>query len=490
MEGWNSMDSTDLSNVESNKSGRFRGWYFVFCLFVACLTVSHSASAQQAISISLGPAGSLSYQVSSQRIPCTPNGHWFAENYQFSNFVYTDPSGATHPLSGSTFYTVAYGDNRDNCPPEEGLPIQITGQGYTIFFTPTSAGGGTGIFSALINPLYEVSSVLYAPPGNTSSSGYTSGVSNGTTTSTGSNYSTSSGFGIRASGGIFGGGSLGVTFTWSNGNGTSESWQETTQNTTGEALQSKRNPVDHTQDQFFIWLNPQLSVVLNGANAGNSTIGTRGSQPMDVININAEDLMNPSQIPLAVLLPQSVSGQSLPGLASICANPLPPAQCTQANACGCTPSDFVTILAQDPLIGTTQTTLPDQVDSQRYKFVQSVLLEGPQCPGCDPLTHSYSITDSNTNVQTQTSTNSYSVGVMAGVEAKIPEVFSVSLTENSSWTWTNTKSTGVSSGSSIAENVTLGSTSVDCQEAINVYEDTVYHTFAFAPSAAPPSECN
>jgi len=90
----------------------------------------------------------------------------------------------------------------------------------------------------------------------------------------------------------------------------------------------------------------------------------------------------------------------------------------------------------------------------------------------------------------QTSTNSYSVGVMAGVEAKIPDVFSVSLTENSSWTWTNTKSTGVSSGSSIAENVTLGSTSVDCQEAINVYEDTVYHTFAFAPAVAPPSECN
>lgn len=482
------MNSLNLSMGKSNKSGRSRDWYLVFCLFVAFLTVAHSASAQQGIS--LGPAGSLTFQVTTQRIPCTPNGtQWFAENFEYTNFVYTDPSGVTHPLSGATWYVDVFGDNRGNCPPAEGQPVQITGQGYTIFFTPTSGGGGTGIFSAVINPLYVVSSVLYAPPGNTSSSGYTSGASNGTTTSTGSNYSTSSGFGIKASGGIIGG-SLGVTFTWSNGSGTSQSWQETTQNTTGEQLQSKINPVDHTQDQFFIWLNPQLSVVINGSNAGNSTMGTPGSQPMDVVNINAEDLLNPSQVPLAVLLPQSVSGQSLPGLASICANPLPPAQCTQANACGCTPGDFVTILAQDPLIGTTQTTLPDQVNSERYKFVQSLLLEGPQCPGCDPLTHSYSVTDSSTNVQTQTSTDSYSVGIMAGVGAKIPGIFSIDVTENSSWTWTNTESTGVSSGSSIAENVTLGSSSVDCQETINVYEDTAYHTFAFAPSAAPPSACN
>ncbi len=482
------MNSTSLSSVKSNKSGRRRDWYFVFCLFVAFLTVAHSASAQNPLS--LGPAGSLFFQVTSQRIPCTPNGtQWFAENFEFTNFVYTDPSGVTHPLRGTTFYVDVFGDNRGNCPPAEGQPIELTGQGYTIFFTPMSGGTGAGIFSAVIDPLYEVSSVLYAPPGNASSAGYMVGASNGTTTSTGRNYSTSSGFSVKASGGIIGG-SLGVTFTWSNGSGTSESWQETTQDTTGEQLQSKRNPVDHTQDQFFIWLNPQLSVVINGPNAGNSTMGTPGSQPMDVINIIAEDLMNPSQIPLAVLLPQSVSGQSLPGLASICANPLPPAQCTQANACGCIPSDFATILAQDPLIGTTQTTLPDQVDGERYKFVHSLTLAGPQCANCDPVTNSYSVIDSSTNVQTQTNTDSYSVSIMAGVGVKIPGVFSLDVAENSSWTWTNTESTGVSAGSSIGESVTLGSSSISCSEPINIYEDTVYHTFAFAPSATPPSACN
>jgi hypothetical protein len=482
------MNSTNFSKVARAMSGRRRDWYFAFCLFVAFLTVAHSASAQQ--SVSLGPAGSLSYQITSQRIPCIPgNNQWFATNFQFSNFVYTDPSGVAHPLSGSTFYAVAFGDNAAHCPPAQGQPLELAGQGYTVFFTPTSGSGGNGIYSALINPLYQVLSLLYAAPGNTSSSGYSSGVSKGTTTSTESDYSTSSGIEIKASGGIIGG-SLGVSFTWSNGNGNSQSWEETTENTTGVTLESVSNPVDHTQDQFFIWLNPQLSVVLNGPNAGVSTLGTPNSQPMDVININAEDLMNPSQIPLAVLLPQIVSGQSLPGLASICKNPLPPAQCTQGNACGCVASDFSMILAQDKLIGTTQTTLPDQVDNQRYKFVRALTLEGPQCAGCGPVTQSFTIQDSSNNVQTQSETNSYSVGVSAGAEVNIPAIFSVSVTQNSSWTWTDIESTGVSSGSSISESVVLGSSSLDCQETINVYEDTVYHTFAFAPAATPPAACN
>ncbi|MGB9123842.1 MAG: hypothetical protein WCE73_24720, partial [Candidatus Angelobacter sp.] len=65
----------------------------------------------------------------------------------------------------------------------------------------------------------------------------------------------------------------------------------------------------------------------------------------------------------------------------------------------------------------------------------------------------------------------------------------LTLSTSNSFSWSNSMSTGTANGTSHSAAVTLGSSSVGCDETINIYEDTVYHTFALAP-AVVSSLCN
>lgn len=211
---------------------------------------------------------------------------------------------------------------------------------------------------------------------------------------------------------------------------------------------------------------------------------------MDIVNVNVAGLQNPSEIPLSVLLPQTVQpGVTLPGLANICAHPLPPNQCTQANACGCVPSDFAAILAADPLIGSSQTTPPSQIDSARFALVDSQILEGPQQQGGAPVLNSFNQSDSSLQSQTETETQSNSVSYSTSSGVGISFLFTLTITNTNIFTFTQTESQGVQNGSAHQATVTLGSDKIQCFEHVDIYEDTVYHTFAFALPASPPASC-
>jgi hypothetical protein len=246
--------------------------------------------------------------------------------------------------------------------------------------SPTNVSGC--LFSASLtgffNPTYNILSIVYSPPGDHSSNGFANTTSTGTTSTVGNNFQTGTTTTYSAGGGLLGQGSLGVTFGVSAAAGNSSAFSVTYQNGNGSQLLSVSQPIDHSQDQFFLWLNPQVSFSSGTSSTATYTVGTVNSQPMDIINVNAAGLQTPSLIPLSVLLPQTIQpGVTLPGLANICANPLPPDQCTQANACGCVPSDFAAILAADPLIGVSQLTPPSQIDSSRFVFVNSQILKVP-----------------------------------------------------------------------------------------------------------------
>jgi hypothetical protein len=488
-------------------------------LTVLILMLSGIATAQETYnrSISVVGGGTLTYVISvGAYVTCHPSPLTYYQVTQYENFVYIDSNGVSHTMSGSIYYRALAGPGsgtyESGCPiptgsgkgndPESASLTSSDGSGNSIYFNlPIGVqeqpnGTATATFSGSLNPQYYVLSVLYAPPGNSSSNGYTDTTSNGTSSTISKNFSVDSSTNIVASGSIFGvGTSYGVSFGFGGANGSSQSYQETYSLGSGTQIQSVKNPVDHTQDQFYIWLNPLVTVSLVGTSTTASySMGTQGGEPMDVININAADLMNPPQIPIAVLLPQTPTpGVTLPGLANICAHPLPVAQCTQANACGCVASDFATILANDPLIGTSQTTQPNQVDSNRYVYVNSAQLEGPECSGCDPVKNTIAETDSTLNGTTESSSVNYSVGYSYSGSIGI-SVFGtggkLQITDTNKFTWTNSESYGSSNGSAHTATVTLGSSSVDCSESIDVYEDTVYHTFAFAPSATPPAACN
>lgn len=460
-------------------------------LLYLIVMIACTGGAVFADSVNLNGSGSLSYVVDSSGLqPCDPNSTFLIPSYQqwtFSDFVYTDGSGANHSLSGSTTYFQVNGDD-PSCPPSGGFPIVLNDPEFFINVQP-GAGDLAATLNVMLYPKYYILSILYAPPGNQSSNGFTNAVTNTDTTSISHTFANGTATSVSAS--ILGNG-FGVTFSTSTSTQDAHSFQVSTSNGAGATLVSNRNPVDHTQDQFVIWLNPAVVVTPTSSNSANyslrtPTMSNGQPEPVDIVNINGADLQGPSQIPLDVLLPQTRNNVSgLPGLANVCANPVP--QCTAA-PCGCTTSDFAGILAADPLISVTlQTTQPDQVDPNRFVFLNSQVLEGPECDGCDPLRNSFTETDAQATSQTETQTFSYSVGF---TRTSGFSLFGAGLTiaNNNTFTWTNAMSEGTSNGTSHTAAVTLGSSSVDCFETINIYEDTVYHTFTFAPAVAS-SACN
>jgi hypothetical protein len=213
-----------------------------------------------------------------------------------------------------------------------------------------------------------------------------------------------------------------------------------------------------------------------------------------------------SQVPLSILELQSLPSGSggtqvtLPGLASICANKTyyPNACSNDPNGqCGCVPSDFAPILALDPLLGSAGTVSPLSVDASgatvcanptassncRYVPVPSAkgspvqqvqILSGPDTVGGDSVCNSFTQTDSTTTTDTLSGSTGQTVG--ASFKTGTP-VFSLS--DANTITWTDTQSTGTTSGSGNSQSMNLCSATVACNEDVAVYEDTIFHTFVF-----------
>jgi hypothetical protein len=460
-------------------------------VYLAVLVFPGATQLAQAQSVDLNGSGTLSYVTDASGYqPCDPSSTAIIPGYQswtYSGFVYTDPTGVSHSLSGAaTYYQVSGSD--PSCPPDGGYSATLNGDNFFINVEP-AADSLSASLNVLLYPKYYILSILYAPPGNQSSNGFTNSVNNSTTTSISSSFTQGVATSLNFS--LFGNGAS-VNFSASKATQDSQSFQLSTSNGSGSTLVSVRNPVDHTQDQFLLWLNPAVVVTPTSPTTANYTlrtpIGSDGQpEPMDIVNINAVDLQNPGLIPLDVLNPQTRNNVTgLPGLANVCVNPVP--QCTSA-PCGCTTNDFTDILATDPLISVSlQNMLPDQVDSNRFAFVTSQVLEGPECSGCDPLRNSFTVNDSQSSSTTKGTTYSKSVGLT--VQSGLSLLGSgMTLRNTGTLTWTHTMSTGTSNGTSHAANVTLGTTDVGCFETVNIYEDTVYHTFALAPPVAS-SGCN
>jgi hypothetical protein len=462
----------------------------LLCLAVLIL-FSGAVLFAQSGSVNLNGSGTLSYIVDSSGYqPCDTGSTEIIPGYQqwtYSGFVYTDGSGVSHSLSGSATYSQVSGSD-PSCPPDGGSAIVLNGSNFFINVQPQGDSLAASL-NVLLYPKYYVLSILYAPPGNQSSNGFTNTVTNTATTSISHSFASAIATAINVSAA---GNGFGVNFSTAKSTQNSQSFQVSTSNGAGATLSSVRNPVDHSQDQFLIWLNPAVVVTPTSSTTANyallTPIGSNGQpEPMDIVNINAVDLQNPSSIPLAVLASQTRNNVSgLPGLANVCANPAP--QCTSA-PCGCTTNDFTGILAADPLLSVSlQNTLPDQVDSNRYIFVESQVLEGPECSGCDPLRNSFTANDGQTASQTETTQYSYSVGFTRSSGFSLFGS-GLTITNSNTFTWSDAMSTGTSNGTNHTAAVTLGTSDVGCFETINIYEDTVYHTFAFAPPVAS-SGCN
>lgn len=347
-----------------------------------------------------------------------------------------------------------------------------------------------------VQPLYYVEAMLYAAPGNASSVAFTNSTSSTLTSSVGSNftsgvsqsYSVSFGFGgDKISAGTTSGSSTSTT--------SSESFQQSVQTTSGSTLKSTEAAIDHTQDQFWLLLNPEVTMEQTSSGVTYS-VSTVNNASADVVNVSADELMNPTLIPLAILETQTdpITGLPLPGLKNVCAKPLPDNQCTQANSCGCSAADFSQILPLDELLTVQLSSNPNQdpvsYDPSRFTYVTNIVEEGPACsPGCGTVTNNYSITDSDIASTTNGGSQTYSVGYNLSWSESFLGIVSASGTSSKNFSWTNNYSFGAGTGTAHSESVIMGTNNVGCYLTYYVYEDGEFHTFAFYPSSPNLPPC-
>jgi hypothetical protein len=430
-----------------------------------------------------------------------------AEQCTYSNWAYTDSSHVKHSFPGSDTMTVI------ECKFEHFTDLDTFSTDKE-YYLRAVANVGTASPSGILYPQYEVVSIVYSTPGNESSNGFTNTTTDGTTTGIGSNYSAgwtdtfTSGLD-----GLLGGGTMSWSYGITASDGSTTTWSNTVADASGVANASSPsgpNNVSHNQDLIIVWLNPSIQLATTGSSTSIFGLGTQlqssgAGEAVDTVEVTAKTMMANSSgvtiVPLAILEPQTYDGQTLPGLAAICANQqYYPNNCSNSpnQQCGCVPSDFTNILAADPLVNYNQSENPLDLDTSgatactnpastakcRYvpimttnggSLQESEPVAGPECSGCDPIINTFTQTDSTQTAETLN--ESLTQTVSYGWSVTLPGQSGISSTDT--FAWTDSESTGSVNGSDHTMTVTLESSTVGCYEEIPIFMDTVYHTFVF-----------
>jgi len=326
---------------------------------------------------------------------------------------------------------------------------------------------------SIARPDYLLVSILYAPPGNASSTSFGESSSVGVGYGYGTNFgssdtlTTQTSFGPSFDGG--GGFKVSVNDSSQTSQSTANSVMNTITTTSGTAtnLKSSSDLIDHGQDQFLIWVNPQITVAQLAPRQVQTTLSTVPGQPMMVIPVTAYQLKN--GIPPEKLGPQ---------------NPCQPgAVCTPTPGLSVlTAADITQILKQDPFLASDPTAAPAP---SRYAFIESRPLENTSVAG--GLTTAFTESDASANIQTMSQTVGSSYSIVTGATFSTP-IFSFGGTDNQTWTWSATTTQTTTRNVTQQASVTLSSTTPGCcgvsQDVtcyVGIYEDMVYHTFAFVP---------
>lgn len=318
---------------------------------------------------------------------------------------------------------------------------------------------------------YVIVGLLYAPPGNASNSSFsdssTSGSSSTFTDSEGETYKYGLSFSIPSP-------KAGEGLSIGSGSGSASSQQFSTSMTSASGFQSKsaKDMIDHSQDEFFLWLNAEFTPQLAADHRSVTMQVTPGGGPFfDIIAVSVAELRNPALISPAKLAPQKVRGtdgseSTYPGLSGLAA------------------ADYQRILALDPLAAGDPTAQPQ--DLKRYFDTQNrPVVEGPDQSGGSTIAAVVSLANTNSQTLTYTTTDSYSTGVSLN--------FGVASFDYSD-TITMSTAQATTSGTAQQTSVTLGSSTVGCcsgtspsganqpgQCHVDVYEDLLFQTYAFIP---------
>jgi|GEM_PF-3228180 len=346
-----------------------------------------------------------------------------------------------------------------------GQPI-ITGQ---------STGGGIAVCELVANTLvkvdfsYQLLNLIYSPPGAysggiISTAGYAQSSSTGSTVSTTQAFTNTTS--LYASVGVAGNdASTDYSFT------TSESKQsslciEKTASYTLSVAGPNADGINHDNDLYYLWLKPNSdSKQLLGpsiyTNINNETqIATSWSyywgdsdMAMNIQYVYGSWLKYPSTMPAAVK--------------------------TALDTAGLTTDDYAEILSTNPF----STDANASIDPNRYAITTwSFPYEPPKDANSAPApVQSYSVSSNTTRTQTNESTFTYDVSYSVSESAET-ELFTASIGGSESFTWSNSVSNSVESGTGQAATVSIGCPSYDYTGPTNVlvYWDTICSSFMFA----------
>jgi hypothetical protein len=337
------------------------------------------------------------------------------------------------------------------------------------------------VASGQVWPTYQILTALYAPPGtdggnSRSQVSYGSGSTTGTTDSTSNSFK--AGLDVSASVGInLGGGSGGSGGNGGNKLGVSGDFTVSQTGTTTSQVNINKGAnyqitvagpnadgINHSNDLFYLWLNPQLNVTVDHLGNVAWEIGVNG-QDMLIQYVYAEWLLNPSLMPSGV-------AQALA-------------------AAGLTTADYDQILACNPFYAGAATGDPNRVvpiDPNRFvPTAQSFPYEPPLAAGDPVPTITYTQTSSTTTTNTQEVKTQY--GVKVSVSSGFSFIFTDTLKVTGSLQWTNTSTSTQTTGSTQQASVTVGGPAFGYTGPtdILVYWDTVYLSFMFAFATGSPS---
>ena len=364
-------------------------------------------------------------------------------------------------LNGRLCLTFIANDNANQvlvCSSADGINwSNNTQMGQFSNFAP--AVTAAALTAGTVRPLYEVLTVVYAPPG-TKGGNSKSTVTYGNGTSAGATTSISSSFqaGVDVSATVGGATQFAPSAT------SDVSFSDTKTDSSSVEIKKSQNysltvqgpaedGIDHSEDQFILWLNPLVSVAIDPSGKMQYSMGVDGNVA-NLQLVRVKDLQNP-----ASMLPQLKQILSRAGL---------------------TEADYASILSTNPFTSANAAIDPKRFVPIQYFTYQPPGADTPQDP---PNVNLYTQTTTTTNTNTQEAKVQY--GVKVSVSAGIANV--VKLTVAGSMQWTNTSSTGTSSSALLSATVVVGGPSLGYTGPIDVviYWDTVFNTFMFAFPAEP-----
>jgi hypothetical protein len=358
---------------------------------------------------------------------------------------------------------------------------------------------GTYGIPGYLDVKYVVLGVTYPPPGAKSSVAYNEGFTAGTAQNLSNSFSSSNAVTVSASagGGVVVGGSSGsgsgnsgsgvnikasggetVTGTMtqtSNSSSTLSITQTQTNTATLMGPTSSALGVDHMFDQIEVWVNPELYVALTGTNSivvlgyVTNPADTAADGSPDVVYLTVGELLGSQTIASNV---QTVLNRTW-----------------DTKLGGLTTADFQTIAGADPFSFNSgfnpnsdtsgRYVFPDGTE-QTFSFEPEPAGEGAQCTGYTSTYNSSQNTStggSNAFSVSDTVDSSISIGAFVSFSADVKDI--------STYTYTNSWSSTVTSGSSQSATTTICRplSTDDYTGPINmqIWKDNVYGTFMYFP---------